>query len=949
MLKALWKKIKERAKSRLVPVSVIFFLLFFLLIRQIFALQIMEGQTYQNQSIIRDEKLRYLKSTRGNIYDCNGILLAYDELSYSVTVEDIGALTTNEEKNSMVYSLIKTIEEHGDEITSDFSIVLGEKGELKFTIEGNVLTRFKKDIYSLSNKEKLSAEQANATAKDIYDYVRSDGSGLCCFNISEEYSMEDTLKIMSIRFSLFMNRYKSWLPSTVATDLDIKTVAAIKEGSAELPGVEVVQETHRVYNETYSKYFAHILGYTGTITTEELAELEAAGEDGKYTETDQIGKTGLEKEYESYLHGTKGQERLLVNENNKVISIKDREEPIAGNDLYLTLDAKLQKKAYDLLEKKIASILCAKINNSMDYGTKGKSSDDILIPIYEVYNALIENNVINVKTLNAKDATKAEKSVYKKFKKEEKSALSSIKKALAKNNKKANKSYGDTMEGYLDYIYSMLKEKEILLADSIDKNSSVYKEYAKGKTSLSNFLKTAISNNWIDLAKLEVGDDFYSTEELYEKLLDYMEEILKTDSSFTKKIYRTMIFSHKLSGSELCILLFDQGVLEYDEAQVERLNRGSVSAYSFLKSQIQKRKITPGQLALEPCSGSIVITDPKSGNVLALVSYPGYDNNKFANRIDADYFAYLNESKAYPMVNRPLQQQTAPGSTFKMITASAALSTGVLQPQERVNSPVAFDKVDKEHPAKCWKTSGSHGKLDVSSAIGVSCNYFFYEMGYRMSLRNGVYNSEKGLKTLEKYAKMFGLDATSGIELYEYEPHISDADSVRSAIGQGTNNFTPAQIARYVTTVVNEGTCYDLTVVDKVMDLEGNAVVDNKAKVHNKLSFSAQIWGLLKSGMNKVVNGPQSTISYLFKGLSFKVAGKTGTAQESKSHPNHALFVSFAPYEKPEIAVTVVIPNGYTSSNAAATARDIYKYYFKEDSSKADDDEKLSFSGEVSD
>jgi penicillin-binding protein 2 len=945
MLDSLWNKVKEIGKSRLLPVSVIFFLLFFLLVRRIFVLQVIEGQAYQNQSVVRDEKTRYLKSTRGNIYDRNGELLAYDELSYSVTVEDIGTLSSNEEKNSMIYELIQIIESHGDTLDSDFSIVIGESGELEFTVEGNTLTRFKKDVFSLSTNEKLSSEQEAATAQDIYDYIRSDKSGVCCFNISESYSVEDTLKIMSIRFSLFMNRYKSWIPSTVATDLEDKTVAAIKESSAELPGVEIVQETHRVYND--SKYFAHILGYTGTVTTDELEELKETGEDEKYTDSDQIGKTGLEKEYESYLHGTKGEETVLVNENNKVVQINNRTEATAGNDLYLTIDAKLQKETYDILEKKIASILYAQINNGMDYGSKGESANNIKIPIYEVYNALIENNVINIKNLDATDATNMEKQVAAKFQTEQESALRDILAALKNEEKEKDADFGSTVEEYLDYVYSMLKENEVLLTSSIDTDNTDYKAYAKGKITLRQFLNTAISNNWIDLTKLSVADEFYSTEEIYEKLLTYIEEALKKDTSFTKKVYRTMIFSYKLTGQEICILLFDQGVLEYDEAQVEKLSKGTVSAYNFLREQIKNLKITPAQLALEPCSGSAVVTDPDTGEVLALVSYPGYDNNKFANRIDAEYFTYLNESKAYPLLNRPLQQLTAPGSTFKMVSATAALSTGVLQPTERVNSPAVFDKVDKDNPSKCWKTSGSHGNIDVTDAIGVSCNYFFYEMGYRMSLKNGVYNSEKGLKTLAEYAKMYGLDTTSGIELYEYEPQISNTDSVRSAIGQGTNNYTPAQLARYVTTIANEGTCYNLTVIGKVTDLNGDIVFDNQPTVYNQMDISTQIWGLLKSGMNKVVNGKDSSISYLFKNLSFQVAGKTGTAQESKSHPNHALFVSFAPYENPEIAVTVVIPNGYTSANAAAAARDIYKYYFKDTSSSGGDD--VSTSGQVAD
>ena len=922
-------------KSRLFPISIIFVLLFFLLIRQLFTLQIVNGESYSKSGEYRNEKTREIKSTRGNIFDCNGELLAYDELSYSVTIEDNGELDTSEAKNSMIHNLIQIIEEHGGSIESDFCIELDENGKFQYTVEGNSLIRFKKDIYSLNTSDKLSNEQIAITAEELFDFIRySAETGSPRFLIDEKYTDEEALKIMSIRYTLFMNRYRSYTQAKIATDVSDETVAAIKENSADLPGVEILTETHRVYKN--SKYFAHILGYTGTVNSEELAALEEAGEAYKYTSTDQIGRTGLEKEYESYLHGEKGIETLVVNGSNRILSVKDRTEPIAGNNLYITIDAELQEKCYNLLEKEIAGILLANIVNSKDTGTKGTSAAGIKIPIYDVFYALINNNVIDMKELAAPDASTLEQSVYSKFLTQQQNVLASLDRTLAADYTLSNRASGADMEEVLDYIYSLLIEKDVLVSGSINREDSIYIDYSNNKVSLSQFLQYALSSNWIDLTKLEIEDEFYSTLELYEKLVMYIKEALKQDKTFSKKLYYTLIYTYKLSGREICLLLFDQGVLKYNESDVSKLKNGTLSAYSFMREKIKNLEITPEQLALDPCSGSIVVTDPNTGKVKALVSYPGYDNNKLANSIDTEYYNYLQGNQSYPMINRPLQQRTAPGSTFKMITSVAGLSEGVLGVGEHIYGKVVFDKADLS--PKCW-SSTPHGSIDVTDAIQVSCNYFFYEIGWRLSIDgSGSYNSTKGLNTLAKYAALFGLDSKSGIELAEYSPNISDKDSVRSAIGQGTNNYTPAQIARYITTVANRGICYDLTIIGKISDTDGNVLLNNEADIHSTIDIDNSIWNAVHSGMYKVVNGPKSSISYMYNSLGVNVAGKTGTAQESKSKPNHALFVSFAPYENPELAAVVVIPNGYTSSNAAEVARNIYNYYFKGTSVEEDAD-----------
>ncbi|MFA9463627.1 MAG: penicillin-binding transpeptidase domain-containing protein [Velocimicrobium sp.] len=933
MLDTIWNEIRGIFRSRLFPMSIIFFILFFLLVHRIFTMQIIHGEEYVKKASVTSERDRDLKSTRGNIYDRNGVLLAYDELSYSVNIEDVGALSTNDEKNAMIDYLISMIEENGGSIVTDFPIVMNEDGKFEFTVDGNSLMRFKKDIYSLASSEKLSDEQISVTAKEMFEYIRySTDIKSPRFIISEEYSDGEALKIMSIRYELFLNRWQKYVQSTIAININKKTVAALNEASAELPGVEVIQETHRVYND--SKYFAHILGYTGSITTEEYQELNKTDQE-KYTKTDQIGKTGLEKEYENYLHGEKGSEKLVINENYRVVDIKNRVEPVAGNDLYLTINATLQEKYYNILEKKLAGILLSKITNSLDYGSKGISSDDILIPIYEVYNTLLANSVIDITKFDDDDATDTEKKVYQKYTAKQKDIFKSLDRIMDADSTTSNKAAGDSMEDYLDYVYSLLISQGVLISDSIDKNSELYKNYMNNKVSLSEFLQYALSNSWIDLSKLDIGDDFFSTKELYKELLSYIKDSLSTDKTFNKMIYKTLIFNHTLSGKEICLLLFDQGVLEYDESNIEKLESGSISAYDFICEKIRKLEITPAELALEPCSGSIVVTDVRTGDVLALVSYPSYDNNKLANQIEPIYYSYLQQSQASPLMNRPLQQKTAPGSTFKMVTSVASLEEGVVAPGETILDKVVFEKIPQG--PRCW-SSTSHGKIDITDAIQVSCNYFFYEMGWRLSKSGDNYDSNLGLKKLKKYATMFGLNEKSGIELFEYEPHISDKDSIRSSIGQGTNSFTPSQISRYVTTVANKGTCYNLTVIDKVKNLDGTVLLDNKATVYNKVKISDSTWSLVQEGMYKVLNGPRSSLVSIFKNLGATIAGKTGTAQESKSHPNHALFVSFAPYENPEISVVVVIPNGYTSGNSAEVAKNIYKDYFKSANGTIDSD-----------
>lgn len=927
-------KIKAFFSSRLVPLSLIFSMLFGILIYRVFEMQIIEGTAAAEQEEYKNTATRPIKSTRGLIYDKNGYLLAYNELKYAVVISEniIFKQFTNNQKNEMIYNLIKLLEKYDNELELDFSIYIDNNGELTFNISGNAEYRFKKNAYFLKNVKDLTEEQRNATAAEVFNYLRYGDEKNSIFQISDIYSLEDALKIMKIRYAITTQtaEEKREQPQiTLASNVSAETIAAIKENMADLPGVEIQQQTYRVYND--AKYFAHIIGYTGAINESELEEYSGEG----YNLTDVIGKSGIEKSQEEYLRGKNGVEQLTVNDSGKILTSSVQTEPTAGNNIYLSIDREQQIAYYHILERNIASILLSKLVNSFDYGSKGTSASGIKIPIYEVYNALLSNNVIDITHFKSEDATDLERTAFSAFESKRDSILNQLRTLLAIDSTITNSKAGEEMEEYLDHFYQVMKQNGVgLVIDSmVDKTDSMYLNYVDNKISLSQYLQYAITQNWIDLSSF--GNDYYTKDEYYEMILEKTFDYLLDDKVFEKKIYRTLIFSKILTGTQICLLLFDQGVLEYNENDYNNLKNGKISAYSFMYQKIKNLEITPGQLALEPCSGSIVANDPNTGKVLALVTYPSYDNNRLANKIDWDYYSILLEDKATPLLNRPTVQQTPPGSTFKPLSSMAGFGENIITTTSQIRDLGIFNLVDNDPKPRCWKYPGTHGSINVSQALMHSCNYFFYDIGYRLSLENGTYSDSRGIKKLQEYAKMFGFDSRSGVEITESEPTISDHDILRTMIGY-YHNFSPVQISRYISTIANKGTCYEFTLIDKITSNNNEVVLKKEPVVHNAITkYTEEQWNAVLQGMNWVVNTSANSLNRLYKNLGVTVAGKTGTPQVSKTKPSHALFTSFAPYENPEICVTIVLPNGYASANAAYVGREVYGFYFKGENKEA--------------
>lgn len=904
-------------KSRLAVAAVLFSLLFCVLLWRVFYLQIINGEEYQNNYTLKIVKERTLNSTRGNIYDRNGKLLAYNELAYSITIEDNGTYSTTDKKNAAlnaeIAQIITALETNGDSIVNDFKINIDDVGNYSFNVSGTSWKRFLADVYgetsydNLGYDKKLGYDTANATEEQIMSYLKEER-----FGVSEDYDTQMAYKIVVVRFAMAQNAYQKYIATTIATNVSEASVAYISEHSQELQGVEILNDTIRKYNN--SEYFASILGYTGKISAEEYAQLSE--NDDSYSLNDVVGKGGIEQYMDADLKGEKGYEKLYVDYMGKAIEVIEREEPSAGNDVYLSIDSDLQIAVYNLLEQEIAGIVYANIDNPYS---------DIPIPITDVYFALINNNVIDFEAFSNVDATATERGVQQIFVSRQSVVKNRLENHLTSDGAADFKDLGEEEQDYFTYIINRLKKTGILMENSIDTTDEVYQEWQQGTISPNQYLNHAISKNWINITKFTVEEKYSDSTEIYDALCTYILEELFYETELSKIIYEYLIKSEAISGRQLCLILFDQNVLPYDEDEIAGLDSGSVTAVSFLKEKIRTLAITPAQLALDPCSGSCVVTDTDTGEILAMVSYPGYDSNKLANTVDADYFNSLQNDKSLPQYNYATQQGTAPGSTFKMITAAAGLSEQYITLGERIKDLGEYENISNR--PKCWVYPSTHGDINVSEAIRDSCNYYFYEVGYRLSTNNYTtgYDAELGISKIKQYASMFGLDETTGIEIEEAQPQIADEFPVMAAIGQSNNRYTTVQLARYVTAVANGGTVYNYTLLNRVEDSEGNVVKTFEPEVRNTVDvLNAAEWNGIRSGMRMVVENTSE-----FEGFPISAAGKTGTAQQNLKRANHALFVGYAPYENPEISIATRIAYGYTSHNAAELSRNVFAYYFK--------------------
>lgn len=351
--------------------------------------------------------------------------------------------------------------------------------------------------------------------------------------------------------------------------------------------------------------------------------------------------------------------------------------------------------------------------------------------------------------------------------------------------------------------------------------------------------------------------------------------------------------------------------------------------------------------------GAIVAINVSTGAILGMASYPTYEPSSFVGGIDQETWQIYNQEIDHKsrLTNRATQAIYAPGSTFKMITAITGLETGKITPTTTINDTGVYPRA---YNPKCWiysQTRGGHGYLNVKQALQRSCNYFFYEVGYRV-----------GIDQIYKYAKYFGLDSKTGVELPAESPgnaaQQSSAgeagwylgDTLPAAIGQGYNSFTPIGMSKYVSMIANGGKKVRPTLIKSITKSDGTELsreeirkyVDSKLGIEDNdedLTISETTIQTVKEGMLAVTSSPGGTAYSVFKDFNVQVAGKTGTADVTDSGDiANGWFIGFAPYNEPEIAVAVVIENGGSGQYATIAAKEVLAQYFGMNSDKIVED-----------
>ncbi len=439
----------------------------------------------------------------------------------------------------------------------------------------------------------------------------------------------------------------------------------------------------------------------------------------------------------------------------------------------------------------------------------------------------------------------------------------------------------------------------------------------------------------IESSELEGNEDIYNQNDIigksgieyvFEKYLKGADGVKQIDMNVDGTITDEYVSKEAVSGSDVILTIDSKLQAVTEQALADNINK--IANHGFSQED------NPAD------AGAAVVLNVKTGEVIAMASYPDYDPSAFVNGIDTNTWNYYINGDTKPLENKAISAMYSPGSTYKMVTALAGLETGTITPKTKINDTGVFRKYNSSW--KCWNRYG-HGYLNVSQAIEHSCNYFFYDLGDRL-----------GIDNLAKYSYYLGLGHKTGIELKgeidgvlasneiaKQENRVwNPGETISAAIGQSYNTFTPLQMAKYVAMIANRGKNLDVTIVKSIINPDGSEVSrdEYESYVNEKLglqqenveemSFKEENIEAILEGMRGVTSESGGTAYSTFKNFNIEVGGKTGSAQTGVQGKTNAWFVGFAPFDDPEIAIVVFVRNGGHGSYTAEVARDIIAQYF---------------------
>ena len=431
-----------------------------------------------------------------------------------------------------------------------------------------------------------------------------------------------------------------------------------------------------------------------------------------------------------------------------------------------------------------------------------------------------------------------------------------------------------------------------------------------------------------------VGKD--GAEKAFESYLHGTDGVAKVTSTPGGTVISTY-YEKEPEPGEHVYLTIDIGMQEAAEQELARYIETTNAKREIDNANYQAQGNTKDVLDLIT-GGGVVAVNVKTGEPLCIASYPTYDLSTFWENYN-DILKAPNE----PLFNRALSGTYAPGSTFKPVTAIAALDQGLVNLNTTYYCTGQFMKYaeDGGYAPKCWIYPGKHGDMNTASAIENSCNYYFYSVSELL-----------GIDKMSEYAKRFGLGVATGIELpertgvmstqeYKEESQRSQGveeskidpwyigDTLQAGIGQAYSLFTPLQLANYCAAIANNGTRYEASVLKSVRSYDyAESIFQRRTTVAGRVSADQSFYDAVHLGMYNVVHRVIGNTRDVFTGYSVDVAAKTGTSQLGEGITNNAAFICYAPYDDPEIAVAVVIEKGYSGTNNANVAKAVLDYYF---------------------
>ncbi len=910
------ERLSELMKNRLFVLLVIVAAIFAVLVCRLFYMQIVNGEEASagiTSSVTREVSM---PAARGNIYDRYGRPLAVNEAAFSIEIDDSIAVDY-EDKNEQVVKLYEKMKENGYTVTDNLPI--SRDTEPKFTISGDELEEWKTDI-GLDKKQ--MRYDAVRTLEYLYDSYGLDGT------VDENKKRE----IVSLGINI--------------SDKNIMIMNLIM--TIESNGGEIVDElpvsedrpyTFIIENEKEIQRWKKDVSMDGE-------ELDNTAEESMEYLIDLFGipqnmSPAMQRKlaavrYSLYLQRFKKYQPVTVAReiNDKIIAeVKENLDIFPG--VSVETESMRKYEEGDKFSNILGYIRQISDEELKEYEQYGYDSGDI------VGKTGIEK-VMELE-LNGKDGKMLVEvdNMGRKISTLETEAPVSGNDVFLTIDK-------DLQIAAYNYLEDALAEAIITrLTSELEKDVPV---------TLKQLFTSMIESGSISVSSIMKAEEGYQLT-LKNLILSYNKDIDISDSeqkTAAKQVLTKAVEDGTLSYTTMIFVMLEQGIITADDNYRARIVSGELSPLEIIIDKLRTGDLTPAETNLNPCSGSVVVSDVNSGKTLALVTYPSYDNNELVNTFNNEYYNKLLEDPSTPLVNRPLMQKKAPGSTLKMVTAVAALETGIITPEQTIKDEGLFTKAGTPY-ARCmiYSLSGStHGYVNVSHALEVSCNYFFYDVSYMLGGETDDPTSLKGITILDEYYDAFGLNSPTGMEIGENPPSMASpsykeeimkwqnpeatpsqtrwtsGDTIRAAIGQSVNSFSAASMNKYIATLANGGTRYKMHLIDKVKSADGSVTQQTEEVVENIMEIDRENLDAVYEGMRLVTQGSKGTLRNVFKDFPIDVAAKSGTAEENKNNSSHSWFVGFAPYDNPQIAVTVMIPFGDVSgSPAAVTARNIIGEY----------------------